>query len=160
MIILSNFKNENENKESLTREYNKKLVEAYPFLFPRNVWTEKIPDDYNYDYTWYDSIPKGWRMAFGLELINELRNACVASNFLNEFRILEIKEKYNELRIYCCEYTEPIEQVLNKYETLAKKYCYVCGAPATRVTTTYILSYCDTHAPGCSISFKDFYKGE
>ena len=30
---------------------NKRLVEEYPFLIPRNLFTDEIPDNYDYTYT-------------------------------------------------------------------------------------------------------------
>ena len=43
---------------------NKALLEKYPWLTPYNVWTGKPLEDYNYEYTWADDIPRGWRLAF------------------------------------------------------------------------------------------------
>ena len=39
-----------------TKEQNKKLIERYPFLMPRNRWTGKVPEDYDYSYTELDAI--------------------------------------------------------------------------------------------------------
>jgi hypothetical protein len=35
---------------NLTKEQRKKLTELYPFLIPRNVFTDEIPENYDYDY--------------------------------------------------------------------------------------------------------------
>ena len=32
---------------------------------PRNRWTGEVPEDYDYSYTELDSMPDGWRKAFG-----------------------------------------------------------------------------------------------
>ena len=32
---------------NLSKEENKLLVEYFPFLQPRNVWTDKIPENYD-----------------------------------------------------------------------------------------------------------------
>lgn len=34
----------------MTQEEIKQLVERYPYLLPRNVWTDKVPEDYDYTY--------------------------------------------------------------------------------------------------------------
>ncbi len=47
------------------KESNQKLIERFPFLIPRNRWTGKVPEDYDYSYTELDSMPDGWRKAFG-----------------------------------------------------------------------------------------------
>ena len=44
---------------------NKKLIKKYPWLIPRNRWTDKIPNDYDYSWTELDSMEDGWRKAFG-----------------------------------------------------------------------------------------------
>ena len=42
------------------KESNQKLIERFPFLIPRNHWTGKVPEDYDYSYTELDSMPDGW----------------------------------------------------------------------------------------------------
>ena len=34
----------------MKQEQIKKLVERYPYLLPRNVWTGEVPEDYDYTY--------------------------------------------------------------------------------------------------------------
>ena len=57
------------------REYNKQLIEKYPFLMPYNIWTGEPIEDYDYEYTWLDDMPDGWRNAFGLQMCEELKQA-------------------------------------------------------------------------------------
>ena len=52
----------------LNIESNHKLIERFPFLIPRNRWTGKVPEDYDYSYTELDSMPDGWRKAFGEQM--------------------------------------------------------------------------------------------
>ena len=42
------------------KESNQKLIERFPFLMPRNRWTGKVPEDYDYSYTELDSMAKGF----------------------------------------------------------------------------------------------------
>ena len=43
------------------RQINKKLCEQFPYLVPRNVFTDKIPEDYDYDYIRGEyELPDGW----------------------------------------------------------------------------------------------------
>lgn len=51
------------------KESNQKLIERFPFLMPRNRWTGKVPEDYDYSYTELDSMPDGWRKAFGEQIV-------------------------------------------------------------------------------------------
>lgn len=122
---------------------NKELIERYPFLQPRNVWTDKVPEDFDYSYTRLDEIPNGWRMAFGLELCEELRIALIEENYLDKFRFSQIKEKYGRLCLYNFGASERVHAILRKYEKLSETVCIVCGAPATRITRGWISPFCD-----------------
>ena len=54
-------------------ERNKELVGKYPFLLPRNVFSDKLREDYNYEYTWYDDLEKGWQIGLGKFLLEDLK---------------------------------------------------------------------------------------
>jgi len=77
-----------------TKKENKELVKRYPFLLPRNVWTDKIPEDYDYSYTLFDEVPDMWRKKFGKQMLEELREILIEGNYLKQYRVLQIKEKY------------------------------------------------------------------
>ena len=108
---------------------NKKLVERYPWLTPRSVWNDKLPKDYDYTYTEADCFPKGWRKAFFKEMHEEIRDELIRCNYLNEFRVLQIKEKYGR----CCYYFGGIphdcnvDDIVRKYEFLSEYICIECG---------------------------------
>ena len=133
--------------KSMSIEENKKLVEKYPFLIPRNRWTGFIPDDYDYSYTEIDDMPTGWRKAFGLQMCDEIAEILKKADYLNEYRITQIKEKYGYLRWYDFGVPESIFTelglVIAKYEVLSSKICIKCGKPATKVTLGWIEPYCD-----------------
>ena len=79
----------------------KELINNYPFLMPRNVWTDEIPKDYNYTYCLFkDEIPQGWWKFFGLAYLDDLKEVLEKYNFLDKFRFLQVKEKFGELRAY------------------------------------------------------------
>ena len=82
------------------QEANRKLIERFPFLMPRNRWTDKVPEDFDYSYTELDSMPDGWRKAFGEQMCEEIREELVRANYLDQYRITQIKEKYGSLRWY------------------------------------------------------------
>lgn len=98
------------------KEYNKQLCEKYPFLIPRNLWsgmriTEAqnggywpgepgaIPE-YDYEYTELDDMPKGWRIAFGEQMCEELKQELIKFNYLDDYEITQVKEKWGSLRWY------------------------------------------------------------
>lgn len=113
---------------------NRKLCRRYPFLIPRNVWTGKIvweqfKDTSKYEYTELDCLEPGWRKAFGTQICEELRQALLKANLLSKYHIMQIKEKFGELRWYDGGGIEETEQIIHKYRELSRHTCYVCGAP-------------------------------
>ena len=72
---------------------NKELKELYSWLRPRNCWTGELiePED---DFTELDAMPNGWRIAFGDKMCKELDKILREVNYQNDYRIMEIKEKW------------------------------------------------------------------
>ena len=144
-------------EKEIERLFNKALCERYPFLIPRNVWTDSIVEDYNYEFTELDSLieitdyynlsifmttrgeifteldgmPDGWRKAFGIQFMEELREELIKVNNLNTFRIIQIKEKFGGLRFYIngAPPNSKIYDIIDKYEDLSFEICEFCGAP-------------------------------
>lgn len=93
-----------------TKEQNRELCRRYPFLIPSNRWSGKrITDavgggywpgnpsavpEYDYEYTELDEMPDGWRIAFGEQLCEELREELEKTGRMDEYRIVQIKEKF------------------------------------------------------------------
>ena len=97
------------------REYNKQLIEQYPFLMPYNIWTGKPIDDYDYEYIWLDDMPDGWRNAFGLQMCEELKQALLeegGEKLLSEYKIIQIKEKFGYLRWYDSWTTNKVQDIV------------------------------------------------
>ena len=119
-----------ENKKEEIIAFNKKLVEEYPFLLPRNRFSDKVVEDYDYSFTEMDSMPDGWRIAFGDDLLRELKEDLVKHNFLDKYRITQIKEKWGGLRWYDngCPMDSKVFEITGKYEDLSYKYCIGCGS--------------------------------
>ena len=116
---------------------NKKLIKQYPFLIPRNVFSGKVIKDYDYTFTEYDNLSKGWKFGFGKFLLEDLRNACVKTNFLDRLFIMEWKEKYGQNRIYINAAPEEVHEVIRKYEFISEYICYQCGSPHACVVNDY-----------------------
>lgn len=70
---------------------NIELIKKYPWLQLRNVWTNEIVDD---ELTWLDDLPKGWRKAFGLQMVEELDQILRKANYQDKYKIAQIKEKW------------------------------------------------------------------
>ena len=118
----------------------------YPFWKYRNAWNGKF---LGYAYTEYESIPLGWRNAFGKQLSDEIKAAGkksrkVLHRHLSWKKLVyfqDIKEKYGSLCLYASA-TPEIEHVLEKYEILSGLYCIDCGKKAVYRTEGWIENYC------------------
>ena len=135
-----------KKEPSVTEEYNKDLLEKYPWLTPYNVWTGEPLEDYDYEYTLADDIPRGWRIAFGDQMIEELDQLLKKYNLEKEYRITQIKEKYGALRWYDNGFPEEgykeYTDWLHKYEDLSFRTCIRCGKPAIGLTKGWIMPLC------------------
>ena len=116
-------------------------------------WIEKYPLQIIHFPTYYtelDSMDKGWREAFGMNFCKDLRKALIKTGgykLLFRFRILQIKEKYGRLEVYCIGYNDEINKVISKYSKLSEKTCIRCGKPATWISKGWISPYCDDCVP-------------
>lgn len=117
---------------------NKELIERYPFLLPRSVWTDKVYEDFDYSWTVLDEMPDGWRKAFGEMMCSEIKCELLrfGRKYLNDYRIMEIKEKYASLRWYDNGHPvgSKLGDIIGKYEALSEHICIVCGKPDVPVT--------------------------
>lgn len=123
----------NEYKEWLKdkMEDNKILVQKYPFIG-------------DYTYTWLDNLPDGWRSAFGEQLCKDIQE--VLDKYNCEMFIMDIKEKYGEMRFYFMlsnddAYGEVLD-VIERYREISRVTCLYCGKPADYVTTGWITPIC------------------
>jgi hypothetical protein len=138
---------------------NKKLISYYPFLLPRNRWTDEVPDDYDYSYTELDNMPDAWKDVFGLFMCEYIKQNLMDANYLDKYRIMQIKEKYGTLRWYDNGVPKSIYdkhcEIISKYEKLSGEVCFDCGAePTVGQTRGWILFLCEK----CGSKQKDFVR--
>ena len=146
------------------QEEIKALIERYPFLLPRNVFTDEVSEDYDYTYIFGLEIPKGWYKLF-FQLCEDIRQPLIDANYLDKFRLLQVKEKYNRLEVYNTGAPEVVQDIIDKYSKMASYICTVCGKPATYETSGYIASFCTDcktdfvhYENGGWIKFKPWFK--
>lgn len=77
-------------------------------------------------------LPDGWIKSFGFNLVRDIVDFYVSIPRERQkyFIILQIKEKYGELRIYHTCHLEDIDNfdwIVKKYEEIAKQTCVHCG---------------------------------
>ena len=151
--------------EILGRDYTEEqlhnwlLCGKYPFLIPRYDWRGEIIEDYDYTSTYLDDIPVGWKIAFGEMMCEEIKQELVRCNYLDEFRIIQAKEKFGQARIYTN--GEPIDckvqEIIDKYSVLSENICIICGKPDVPITNNgWISPYCKK----CFTAPTDWYKKE
>lgn len=131
-------------------------VAKYPFLRFKNndccPWenTEKV------ESCWIFDLPVGWENSCAKDMCDELLE--VLGKYADDFIILQLKEKFNEIRLYWCwvdrEYTNDenseinalsgvIRDIIRKYAEISYNTCTICGKPATKWTDGWIASFCD-----------------
>jgi len=130
---------------------NKALCNRYPFLIPVNDFTGEPPKNYNYEWTELDNIPSGWRKAFGLQMVQEIGEELKKFDYLEEYSILQIKEKFGMLRWYDAGYPKDskVGEIIDKYEELSGRTCLVCGKPGKIVGKYWLNCLC----PKCEVRF-------
>lgn len=135
----------------IINEENRRLNREYPFLIPRNVFSdEPLPETdphSGYVYTLLDDMPDGWRKAFGEQLCSELKAALIKAGRLEGYRILQIKEKYGELRWYARGGTEETKAIIDKYTEMSRRTCIKCGKLAKYITRGWIEPFCEECLP-------------
>ena len=144
----------------------KELKTRYPFLIPRNRFTDKICDGIGMTQEEYenwselDDMPDGWRKAFGEQMCEEIYQALLKNGgkeAVNKYRIIQIKEKWGYLHWYDSNGNTEINKIIRKYEDISEKTCITCGKPATKISLGWISPYCDDCADelskNCGIKF-------
>lgn len=119
-------KTERKRKKKI-QAYNRRLIKKYPWLKPVNNWNGRVPFDYDYTYTELDSMPKGWRKAFGLQMVEDIDAELRKYNRQNDYKILQIKEKYASLRWYDYGAVGEIPHIISAYENISEHVCLMCG---------------------------------
>lgn len=134
-------------------DHNRWLCYRYPWLIPHSRWTDEEIKDYDFSYTELDAMPDGWRKAFGEQMCEEIQKLLEEADWVDKYRILQIKEKFGSLRWYDSAVPDSIKErldaIIKKYEDLSERTCFICGAPATKISTGWICPWCDECASEC-----------
>lgn len=149
--------NKRIKKKQIKMKY-KRICKRYPFLIIRNWKTDKPIE---YPYTYLDDMPYGWKQAFGKQMCEEIRRVLIKENYLYDYRIAQIKEKFGALRWYDegapdSIYRE-IQDIIYKYEKISAHTCINCGKLATKKSLGWISPFCDNCAGKLSdrVNFKE-----
>ena len=128
----------------MSNEYKDYFIDSLTVLNPKMWEAEFLPD--------------GWTNTFIPNMKQELASAL--GSYVDDFTILQIKEKYGAMRMYwrwtTREYSpneiiildkisEEIESIISKYVVISENTCVVCGKKATKMTTGWVMPVCDEH---------------
>lgn len=137
------------------------LVNKYPFLMPK-YWNPEtmqyeVDENYKYNFTLLDEMPDGWRKAFGEMMCEEIYNALVKCDGLDDYMILDIKEKFGMLRWTDAPSYEEVERIIDKYSVLSENICMICGKPDVPMTgDSWFYPLCKK----CYCTPNDYRKGD
>jgi hypothetical protein len=104
-------------------------------------------------YNEWEAVEPGWKKAFGKEYLNELRTQLKKDGLLYKFRIMQIKEKWGTFRLYFCNGSDKIHDIVNKYEHLSWNYCVKCGESSEVVSTGWTLPLCKKCADKSKVNY-------
>lgn len=107
-------------------EKNIALCKQYPFLLPNNI----KENNYNGSWTKLDEMPDGWRITFAELLCEDLCSELNRINYLDSYKIIEIKEKYGKLCWYSemSPYNTKLSSIIEKWEHISQFVCPICGS--------------------------------
>lgn len=136
-------------KDKQRETLERKMLKKYPWfhyeshsrikrkriLHPNNKWRE--PEIFSA----YGDIPKGWNIAFGKLLLQDLDKEIKSSGV--DFKVQDIKEKFGQLRFYFSGGNENIHRIIDAYSVLSENICMICGKPDVYMTN------CGWYYPCC-----------
>lgn len=128
--------------EVYSKKVIKEICKEFPFLIPKN--------DPSYDYTFLQlEIPAGWYNLF-LQMCGDIKSVLEKHGLIDVFEFEQVKEKWGGLRCYYSldfnhdNSNKEIQDILYKYEYMAKLVCTRCGDIATYTTYSgWISPYCN-----------------
>lgn len=131
-------------------DHKKWLLMEYPWLRMEENEEDEI-------HTFIDCAPGGWAKLCE-DLCAELKPLLEKVEYVDRYKLCQVKEKFGGLRWYDCGVPAPIydeyKALIHKYEDLSCKTCCICGAPATKMSTGWISPFCDKCAEGFTDKFE------
>lgn len=131
-----------------TKTKNKRLIKKYPWLQPKIDWywgNKKPKWQKDWDSTWLDDLPIGWRKAWGNLICEDIHEVLKRTNQINDYTIVQIKSKYGGLRWYDNgDKTGEVQDIIRKYEHISDRTCELCGKfPAPVIDNGWIICLCE-----------------
>jgi len=130
-----------------SEDHNRWLLIEYPWLgIEEDEAINYIDVEDDKVYTYLDCVPKGW-MKLCEDLCAELKPLLKKANFVEGYKLCQVKEKFGGLRWYDAsgvpeEISAEYNALIRKYEKISFKTCVDCGAPAIYHSTGWIYPFC------------------
>ena len=115
---------------------SKEIIEKYPKVFgtpPYDPMKSLMCFGFDCGEGWYPII----------EDLAEKINEIVERDNLEDFCVVQVKEKFGSLTIYCRAETDEIHSLINEAERKSTSTCEICGAPGSMITKGWISVLCD-----------------
>lgn len=71
-------------------------------------------------------LPKGW-VRLGCELLHEFHDLKTNKVLSPTFAVLQMKEKFGDLRVYCSEEPLIVQKLIESFAEMASKTCQDCS---------------------------------
>jgi hypothetical protein len=115
-------------------------LNQYPWLKGSSQYVGEDNDGFDL----LDCLPDGWVKAFGKLLCEDLDREIKRAGLEKEFQLLDMKEKYGTIRIYCSPTTPAIRNIIRTYERISESVCSCCGTieDVRMVTFGWVSPYC------------------
>jgi hypothetical protein len=119
----------------------------------RGTWRDELRTRYA---PWFDDLPWGFDVGDGWrelikQLTAEISDIVGGPDALPDFRVVQVKEKYGELRFYIravpAYHGDAIDEAVLQAEARSRRTCEVCGAPGELRETEegYLYTACAAH---------------
>lgn len=116
----------------MKEELENQLAKDFPFMLARNVWSgELCLDDDGNTYGFPCEYSDGWYQLTH-DLCQELSDLYVVNNCNpSEIIMMQVKEKYGQIRFYTGGLIEGAHDIIYKYEEMSYEVCEICGNAGT-----------------------------
>jgi hypothetical protein len=127
----------------------KEIILKYPELFgepPFDLKKTLVGFGFECSPYWYPVLEKGFKRI----------SKIVKDKNYDDFRIVQVKEKFGTLRIYTQPYIEEVENIIREMENECLTICENCGAPGKLRTNGWFSVLCDD----CFYERYGYHEGE
>lgn len=122
-------------------------------------WISNLRTTFDEETAMFELLPEGWVKTFVPQMKEQIFKTL--GMYAGEFVVLDVKEKYGQLRVYwtwktiehsanevndLIEIQKDIDDILFYYETLSENTCAFCGNKANYFSKRYDVPICEVCA--------------